>query len=316
MIKRLVLIGCGLASVACGGQESLLGASEPFRVRGAQFMREPLPGFAPSQDSPPDSDTPLRVTRVDLGPAPVVQGQGGRALSGRISRDSTAVGLALDGYGGGYWLIPAGDVDAETGEFLYSGVVDFDSTVAPGIHYLRGVALGDNGQGGPQLTRKFCVTGAVPDNAHACDGDLPLPRAVISISWDTNADLDLQVITPAGQVVEAKHPEITTEGGAEPAAAGRIDRDSNANCVVDGVRRESLVWQTEAPTGLFQIYANLADACRQPVVHFKVGVYTPQTADDGSEELYLWLEKSGVLSDVQVNPGSARGLFVSEFLFQ
>jgi hypothetical protein len=324
-MKRLALLLAlaGLGALGCGNsQQATIGPSQPFRVRGAQFISGAFPG-----EPPPDAGStaaedgqPL-VTAADLNSSVAIQGQGGKAVSGRATASSHAVGIALDELGGGYWVVPTRLLDLVTGDVTWSATLDFDRSIAPGLHPLRFVAFDENGNPGAQIAVKFCITGLVPDNLSACEPSIAPPAAVISLSWDTNVDLDLQVVTPEGVVVTPKHPSTVPpmgDAGADAAAPsgalGTIDRDSNANCAVDGVRTENLVFQKEAPEGLYQIYASLFDSCKQPNVHFSVAVYGAEPVD-GGKQLKLYYQRGGELLDLQVNPTADRGLFVTEFSF-
>jgi hypothetical protein len=246
-MKRLALLLAlaGLGALGCGNsQQATIGPSQPFRVRGAQFISGAFPG-----EPPPDAGStaaedgqPL-VTAADLNSSVAIQGQGGKAVSGRATASSHAVGIALDELGGGYWVVPTRLLDLVTGDVTWSATLDFDRSIAPGLHPLRFVAFDENGNPGAQIAVKFCITGLVPDNLSACEPSIAPPAAVISLSWDTNVDLDLQVVTPEGVVVTPKHPSTVPpmgDAGADAAAPsgalGTIDRDSNANCAVDGVR--------------------------------------------------------------------------------
>jgi hypothetical protein len=311
-----VLVSC--AFFGCNqGQENVIGPSEPFRVRNAQFIAGLLPGEAPSAE-PPDETKPY-VTAVELSNQVVIQGQGNKSISGRANEFTSSVGLALEGVGTGYWILPTRSQDPITQELTWSGVADFDLGIEPGLHPLLSVGLDSDGNPGRQRGTKLCVASAIPDNFNSCDPKLAPPVATIGLSWDTNADLDLEVHTPDGLIVTPKHPSTVPLGdagtGAAPAA-GLIDRDSNASCVIDGVRRENLSWQTESPAGLYGIYANLFDGCKQPAVRFTVSIYTAVPNEAGGMSQYLWFQKSGELLDSQVNPGLGGGLFVTEFEFQ
>jgi hypothetical protein len=329
MMKRLALalLLAGLGALGCGnGQQSTLGPSQPFRVRGAQFMSGALPG-----DPPPDGGRPMAeeggpplVTAADLNSSVAIQGQAGKGVSGRATANSRSVGIALDDVSSGYWVVPTRILDLVTGELTWSATLDFDRSIPPGLHPLRFVAFDENGNPGTQITSKFCIAGLVPDNLSACEPSVAPPAAVISLSWDANADLDLQVVTPEGIVVTPKHPSTLPPAGdagadaaAPSGALGTIDRDSNANCVVDGVRVENLVFQKDAPEGTYQIFANLFDSCKQPSVRFDVAVYgaEPSADTEGGKELRLYYHRGGELLDSQVNPTADRGLFVTEFLF-
>jgi uncharacterized protein YfaP (DUF2135 family) len=148
----------------------------------------------------------------------------------------------------------------------------------------------------------------VPDNGSACSADKTPPQAVISLQWDANVDLDLQVIGPDGERVGAKS---TAADSGVPTA--KLDRDSNANCQVDGLRTENVVWTDDAPLGVYNVYVNLFDACKQPSVRFSVEVLTW----DGNPESLLQrrVRKSGELLENAAQPGADRGLFVTQVSF-
>jgi hypothetical protein len=319
----LALVLGGFGALGCAnGQESTLGPSQPFRVRGAQFMSGALPGTPPEDGGAQVAEEggPPLVTAAELNSSVAIQGQAAKGISGRATGNSQSVGIALDDVGTGYWVVSTKTSDPITGELTWSATVDFDRSIPAGLHPLRFVAFDANGSAGAQVTRKFCVSSLVPDNLNACEPSVAPPEAVISLSWDSNVDLDLQVFTPEGVLVTPKHPSTLPVGDAGVDAApaigalGTIDRDSNANCVVDGIRVENLMFQKEAPEGVYQIFANLFDGCKQPNVRFNVAVYGAAPVD-GGKQLKLYYQRGGELLDSQVNPSADRGLFVTEFSF-
>ncbi len=328
-MKRALAIALALWLVGCDhGQESVIGPSEAFRIRGAQFMKGALPGTAASDAgtaTPVDAGGPPRVTMVALSSGYAIQGQSGRGISGLSTPNAASVGIALDDVGSGYWVVPTRTIDQTTGELTWSATADFDRSIPAGRRFLHFVAFDESGTPGEQLAQKFCIASSIPDNLSSCDPSVEPPAAVISLTWDTNVDLDLQVVTPAGVVVTPKHPsteppDAGTDAGADAdagvnyGAVGTIDRDSNANCITDGVRMENLVFPKDAPLGTYQIFANLFDACKQPNVHFDVAVYTAEPSD-GGKKLTLSYQRGGELVDSQADPTAGRGLFVTEFLF-
>jgi hypothetical protein len=313
-----------LALVALGacndGQENIVGPSQPFRVKNGQFFAGALPGV-PSDEAP---DLKPSVTAPLIGNQVVTQGQGNKAISGRASADAKAVGLALDGVGGGYWLVPTGAESVEDSgsgekEVSWSASADFDLRIPPGLYRLTAVAFDGAQNPGAQASRQICVASAIPDNLQSCDPKATPPEAVIALSWDSNVDLDLQVMTPSGVLVTPKQPNTVppnADDGTDYGAAGLVDRDSNANCVIDGVRRESLVFQKDAPRGGYVVYANLFDACKQPLVRYQLSVYRAAGDADGVKHLELIEQQSGELLDSQVDTGKGTGFFVAEISFE
>ncbi|MGC4094038.1 MAG: hypothetical protein QM756_40245 [Polyangiaceae bacterium] len=327
VLARVVLgaaLFCASLSSACShGQDSVVGPSESFRMRGnnVQFHPGKLPGTVPVVGMTAEPSEAPSVTAVDLNSLIVTQG-GSKSVSGRASENAVSVGIALEGEGTGYWVVPTRSQDPVTGELTWgsagtgvSGLVaDFDLGVKSGIRLLHLVAFDASGNAGLQFVQKLCVRSGVPDNLNSCEPSLPPPEQVITLSWDTNVDLDLQVLTPDGLLVTPKRGStLDSDAGTDAGVLGTIDHDSNANCVIDGTRRESLVFSTEAPPSGYQMFANLTDACKQPVVRFNLQVYVAEADDDGGKRLQLKFQRGGELLDSQVNPGSSRGLYVGTY---
>ncbi len=321
-----------VAALGCGGAEDQLGVSEPFRVSWspngndyipAQFVAGSLPGKRPEPGANPapvsDAGTavPPQITLVMSQSNVVFQGEGAKKLAGEATTVTRAIGMQLLGVGGGYWVFPAGGINPQSDNLIWDAHLDFGRDIAPGKRDLRMVAIDEDAVAGQQTALSLCVEGRVPDNLHVCDPDRALPKAVISLSWDTNVDLDLQVKTPGGQWIDAKHPMTASPDpdGGLPDDAGIIDRDSNAACVIDGLRDEDLVWSNVMPQGRYGIYANLFNACHQPAVRFRVAVYTAATDKDGNDTLKQVAEQGGEVLGFSANNGAEHGLFVTEFTF-
>jgi hypothetical protein len=324
----------------CSGEQTQIGTGEPFRVHApakvtwtAQFVKGELPGSPPEPEKkqPPTNPTVDAGQKVDGGarpdtrplvtslstPAAAIQGQGDLPVSGIVSINTASVGLALAGVGSGYWVVPVGAPDP-SGGLEWHALCDFDRTIPSAFHKIRAVAFDESGNAGPQLEKEICVVSAVPDNFNSCDKSTP-PEAVISLAWDANVDLDLQVRTPEGRFVGAKNPTTlpASDAGIVPPGSGVLDRDSNAGCVTDAIRRENLVWPKGfKPQGRYAIYANLFDVCKQASVRFTVTAYFSKTGEDGgNRHLVKGFERSGELLDFQANGGVGRGLFVGEVIF-
>ena len=346
MIRTLGFIGV-LLLVGCSGENTQVGTGEPFRIHApakvswaAQFVKGELPGSPPppekSPAGPPAPSAEGGAPKPDNGPNvikvlsfstpnPIYQGQGNVGItSGDASSGSYSVGLKLDGIGTGYWVVPVGapDFNFADGTLTWEAVADFEPSIPAGYRYLQAVPFDEQGNAGQQKFNKVCIASAstAPNDFNACNHQGKLPEAVISLSWDTNVDLDLQVLTPSGRFVDSKHPtaQPPSDAGVIPTDTAYIDRDSNAGCSVDGIRRENLIFPHGAPPhGVYGIYANLFDACKQSSVRFTVSVYSAKNGEDGGDRhLATFLEKSGELLDFQANGGVGRGLFVSEFKFQ
>lgn len=312
-----ILAGCS------EGQNASLGASPLIRVHNgsgtyAQRIQKPLPG-APAAGASAGgaaAEEAGPTVNVETTPGWVYQGQSNGKYAGRLSEDAVAVGIAIPDVEDGYWVKPAGVSDSVTKELTWDAYLAVSDAVEPGYHDIQLVALDEAGNAGPIVTYPLCVRSRVPDNLNACDPSLDAPNAVISLKWDSNVDLDLQVIDPDGNVIDAKHPAAKPTGDVVDTAAGVLDRDSNAGCLVDGIRHENLVWNASKPKGRYGIYVNLFSACGKPSVHFEVSVFVAKAVKDAGQKLKPFYSQSGVLMDFQANGGDGRGLFITEFDFR
>jgi hypothetical protein len=332
-----------LAVSACSdGQEALTGFNEPLRVRGAEFIKGALPGSPPVEKPGMFEDgDPARVFNFNIPTSLIVaQGQGGKKVPVFVSTNSASVGYALKGLGTGWWVIPTGDLDTSINPpaLTVPAVADFSQDIPVGPKTLVAVALDANGRAGAQLNQFLCVASNGPAGASECPGGAPVPVAAITLTWDTQVDLDLQVLTPDGKLVSAKHPnvdDIPKNGSFDPNKP-HIDRDSNPNCIIDGARRESLIWPTnpdnpaksEAPAGLYLVYVNLFSACNQQAVRFHVQITQAVAAPveegaagasgDGSDALVerVMSDTSGEMIAVQASPGAPTGMFVTQYDFE
>lgn len=87
----------------------------------------------------------------------------------------------------------------------------------------------------------------------------------VSVSWDADSDLDLHVVDPNGEEIYYSVPS-SSSGGA-------LDLDSNADCVLDGVRNENITWdEGTAPTGSYTVRVDLYKSCDVTPTHYVVTV--------------------------------------------
>jgi hypothetical protein len=315
---RAALPVAALAALsACNGQSSSnAGVTEPIVVHDAQLISGSLPGPAPLGDdaggAPPMQPA---LTNVQSTNALVLPGQAGKQFQGRAVDSAFSIGMRLADIGTGYWVVPIGPPDPQySGELSWQASIDFNANIPPGKHPLRFVAIDGNGNAGQESELVICAESRVPDNLSSCDPTIAPPDAVISLVWDQDVDLDLQVIGPDGTLVTPKHPATMTDDAGAPApGAGVIDRDSLASCVPDGRRQEDLVWQ-KRPSGAWDIYANLFSACGKPATRFTVIVYESD-GDVPNRTLTERYRRSGVLTDISANGDSQIGLFVVEYPF-
>jgi uncharacterized protein YfaP (DUF2135 family) len=139
---------------------------------------------------------------------------------------------------------------------------------------------------------------------------------VISLTWDTNFDLDLHVSTPSGTEFSPKSPTagLLDAGQLVTSTTPHIDRDSLGGCIPDGLREEDLIFPTAPAPGVYGIVVDPFAACGQQAVQFTVTVYelagTCPTCE--LEPVYT---QGGELLTSQVTGGASTGLFVHDQVF-
>lgn len=94
-----------------------------------------------------------------------------------------------------------------------------------------------------------------------CDGVIDIVLGTgdvqVTLSWGTNADLDLHVVGPNGVHIYYGDPVDETTGG-------QLDVDANAACASDSSPNsvENIFWPIgQAPTGSYDVYVNLYASC-------------------------------------------------------
>jgi hypothetical protein len=132
---------------------------------------------------------------------------------------------------------------------------------------------------------------------------------VISLAWDSAADLDLHVVTPGGAELDPKHPITTmaSDPSTPPPGAGVLDRDSNGSCVADNLRQEDAVFADAPAPGIYVVRVDMFASCGAPAADF---VLTERV--DGVVKQTV----KGRLLDIDADGGGpGSGLFVAQFQF-
>ena len=228
-----------------------------FRVEGAQWIPGPTP-----IDATGPAVLSVRNARTTVWP-----GQVDKNISGTLARSASAVSLGLEG-DGGHWILPAGPPDVVSpAELTFAARVAFAATLPPGEHWLLLRAVDASGRFGP-ARREALLAQEAPSVA----GEL-----VFSLTWDSNADLDLHVVDPDGVEVWARNinsyqapPPGQPEDPEAWRRGGILDHDSNAGCLVDGRRRENVVWAGPAPAGTYLVRVAAPSLCGEPAARWTV----------------------------------------------
>jgi hypothetical protein len=251
-VASLAAAGCAASASPESGVTALLRASN------GQFVEGALPPDTSATGSAVISGVAINNTNV-------YPGEENFPLSGTVTGATALIGLEGDV---GYWIVPATLIDQTTvGGFDFSTQLTFSPLLPVGSQtlILRGVA--NDGTVGPAQLYKLAAATLAPTG-------FPL---VITLDWDTEADLDLHVVIPnvtdptTPIEIWAKHPVGLPVPmlGAPPlypeqiADAAYLDFDSNANCVIDGRRQENVIFPVAPPPGDYTVRVDTPSLCGQ-----------------------------------------------------
>lgn len=326
MRRAFALAVLALAAACDDGMPANTGLTEPLQVPGAQFVSGPLPGSPPvdgglqlvTGDGGADGGAvaaklpPLTVTDLGL-LSPLVINGSSKSVTGRATSDAAAIGVQIQGLGTGYWVVPIADPDPDfPGQNDFGFTAAFSPTDPAGRRQLLAVAIDSSGHAGTQFATPMCLEQRIPDNQHECNKTNPVPRAVFTLLWDADWDLDLHVILPDGRDVNPKAPVTEpTDAGMPGFGAGKIDRDSLRSCIPDGWRQEDLVFPQNPDRGNYEVYVDPFSSCNLQAVRFTAILSEPGA--DGN--LHQTFSRSGEFWQLQQSGGS-RGLFVFEKQFK
>ncbi len=292
-------------------------------MKGALPGSRPLTGEEQGQGMLPATPTVLEVTI----PPAIRVGSATFQIPGVISSDAAAVGFRFADIGSGYWVRPGANA-SQTGGFSFSADATISADAPVGKHTLLFAGIGPNGQSGTEQAYSVCLEPPFPDKlssadpalpGNACDPSQRPPALVVSLAWDTPVDLDLEVVTPSGKLVDPKHPNTATPVDGmvdlDQPGVGVLDGDSNADCKLDERNRENLVFETPPEAGRYQVYADLYEACGKSSVRFELSLVSAQPGTDpGTFEQATTFRQGGVLTAAQADGGAELGLFVTEFV--
>lgn len=307
-----ISISVGVAfGIGCSGADSSLGLHRDMRVQGGQFIHGEIG---------PASSTGPAVTAIEALTGRVRHGMRSKFVGGRTVPDAYSVAVWLDGDTSGYWIRPVGAPSpAENNELTFSLLLDFSTELAPGRYDLRIAAIGEDGRRGESRRLGLCVAPPWPDNSNACDPSLRPPLVVVSLEWNSDANIDLVVVSPDGRVAGGRIATTAplpsdTAPTAVPANIGRIDVDAGADCRRDSLRRENLVFRERPARGTYRIYARLTSPCGGGATTVRSTLL--QRRGDGEEAWSLEPVRQDVttLLPVQASPGGlGTYLFNMEF---
>jgi hypothetical protein len=248
-----VLTGCSAGATNDPALGSLM------RIAGAQYV----PGAIPASPDGPG------VASIDLKTNTIWPGYADKEVGGSLGETATAAVLALSN-DLGYWIVTAGAPDFSTPTLpTFRAIASFSRSLTPGAHALEVHAVDAGGRFGPASAAVLTALTAPPSVAG------PAGPLVVSLTWDTEADLDLHVVSPQGE--EVYHDKATTldtfspgNTGSDGGTYGYLDNDSNASCAIDGRRQESVTWVGAPPAGRYLARVDAPSLCGQAIAHFGV----------------------------------------------
>jgi uncharacterized protein YfaP (DUF2135 family) len=101
-------------------------------------------------------------------------------------------------------------------------------------------------------------------------------KLLVSLRWDTEADLDLHLVTPDGtEIFSQKVNSFSGNASQDPTgylAGGQLDADSNSNCVIDGHRVENIYWTQTPPSGHYIARVETYSLCSDFMAVWELGV--------------------------------------------
>ncbi|MGD0675052.1 MAG: hypothetical protein ABSC94_06500 [Polyangiaceae bacterium] len=283
--------------VSCSsGVRADSGADATMQVAGGQFVRGPMPEGSASGPT---------VAQISLMNSNIWAGLVNDPLEGALGPTATAAAVGLLG-DVGYWILVAGTPSVTTpNDPSFSGTLEFSDGIIVGSYTLVARAVDQNGNFGLPKTQILAAE-VSPLNPPAT-GDL-----VVTLAWDTESNLDLHVVDPAGLDIYWGNPSSEPPFSfdqAEGGSYGYVDYDSNANCVIDGLRREDAVWPNRPPSGEYTVRVDTPSLCGQPIANWKVRVVL-----DGNQIA----ESSGVAVDADTmgSHGAGSGVLALQFNVQ
>jgi len=300
---KRALVVLGLLGASCGGATSDTGIRAWLQLSGAGVQYVP----GPLLDDPAAVGPVVRSVSAS---GKIFPGAVGRTVSGSASPEAATVLVGLDG-DMGHYIVPMSGPDADNQpDLLWSANAALSASAPTGPVLLRARAVASDGTEGPGTSQALTVQTA------AVTGTL-----VVALTWDTESDLDLHVVTPAttsdGKLIELWSNSRTTlpprpalEGGAytdeELAMAGIYDFDSNSQCVIDGLRNENVYWTVPPPSGHYVVRVDTFSMCSQQQARWTV------TITLGGQPLGTYTGIS-TDADTRFSHGAGAGLNVAEF---
>jgi hypothetical protein len=301
-------LACGPAlalAAGCGGADPQSGVTAWMRIAGAQFAAGEL-----TVDT---SGTEPLVRQVALMTNQVAPGEENVPVSGSVEMGSAVlIGLSGDS---GHWIVPTTVTDVSlANNYDFSVQMTFSPLTPVGAHSLVFRPVAADGTLGPTQVYPLAVAETPP----------PTGQLVFTLEWDTESDMDLHVDVPNPTdpttpiEIWYKAPVgVPIPGVGEPpvtpdqvAAAGYLDFDSNAACVIDGRRQENVIFAMAPPAGQYTVRVDANSLCGQPDAQWQV------SATDGNGNQFQFAQWEATDADTRGTHGVGSGRLAFQFQLQ
>lgn len=284
LLAAIALAGCGRATDD-PGLDALL------RLSSAQFYR----------GAPPVATDGPMVAQLLPSPTTIIRGAPS-GVAGSVPRGTTAVAVYLDG-DVGYWIVNPGNFDPLVANQLnFSTGATYAQTLPAGTFTVKAQAADARGHFGPAVSVDVKTNDVTPADT-----------LLVSLKWDTEADLDLHLVTPDGTEVWANkinsQPPPVPGQPSDPNGfknGGILDFDSNGNCMIDGRREENIFWTVAPPSGHYIARVDTYSMCGEYIANWRLAV----TFNDGNLGQASGFGRD---SDAQLPHGAGQGVTALEF---
>jgi hypothetical protein len=259
-MKRTALALVLAPALSCSnGVPADRGTDAYMQINGARFVRGPMPAGSPSGPEV----AALTLVNNDIWP-----GMQDDPIGGALDPRATAAAVGLRG-DVGYWIVRAGVPNVATpNDPSFAASAQFSTGIIPGTYTLVVHGVDQDGNFGAASTQ--ILTEEDPPLTPPAKGAL-----VVTLTWDAEANLALHVVDPNGTEIywgnQSSQPPFSfnqVDGGSY----GYIDYDSNANCIIDGLRREDAVWPGAPPPGTYSVRVDAVSLCGAPDAYWTVKV--------------------------------------------
>jgi len=241
IILAVSLVFAGALTISCGSHTW----EDFFNNLKAQFnaitennlLQNSRLGFARSEESIPDGSVNA-INEVIINGSALPGGSTSIRVTSSVKLKELY--LQLEGENGFYKWDLEPDDEVDQNPYVYFVVLEFNQILEGDSEYRFIV-------GGLTADGEIVKTKNVKLKTHKAGAG----KLQISLSWDVDDDVDLHVFSPSGEHLYYGHPE---------AKNGNLDVDSNAECLIDGIKSENIFFDV-LEDGEYKVEVHLFEKC-------------------------------------------------------